>query len=176
MAAGVALASALGAGGMAAAQQSAGTAAPYPLDTVPEKLPFGVPYGAPIGLQRAQSVIQAAMAEAQKRGWPLNIAVVDSGGNLVSMVRMDGAQLASIGIAEHKARTSARFRRPTRAFEEAIQKSDYKYVTTIDDVIASRGGIPLIEDGKLIGAVGCSGGAGSQDEIVCTAGAAVVNR
>jgi len=82
---------------------------------------------------------------------------------------MDGAQLASISISEHKARTAAKYRRPTRAFEDAIQKLDYKYYITLDDVIASRGGIPLVEAGKLIGAIGCSGGAGSQDEVVCSA-------
>ena len=89
---------------------------------------------------------------------------------------MDGAQLGSIAISEHKARTAAKFRRATKAFEEGIQKNDYKYQLTLDDVIASRGGIPLIEDGKLIGAIGCSGGAGSQDEVACTAGAATINK
>jgi len=150
--------------------------APYPLDVIPEKMPFYVPYGAPISAQRAQAAIQAAMAEAAKRGWALNIAVVDSGANLVAFLRMDGAMLASIAIAEHKARTSAKFRRPTKAFEEAIQKSGNNYVLTLDDVIGSRGGIPLIEDGRLIGAIGCSGGTGSQDEVACMAGAATVGR
>ena len=84
---------------------------------------------------------------------------------------MDGAQLASIAIAEHKARASAKFRRPTRAFEDAVQRG-VAYIATLDDIVASRGGIPLIEDGKLIGAIGCSGGTGSQDEVICTAGAA----
>jgi len=149
-------------------------AAPSPLDTIPEKLPFNVPYGPAISAQRAQAAIQAAAAEATKHGWPLNIAVVDSGASLVAFLRMDGAMLASIAIAEHKARVSARFRRPTKVFEDAIQKADYKYVLTLDDVVASRGGIPLIEDGKLIGAIGCSGGTGSQDEVVCKAGAATV--
>ena len=104
----------------------------------------------------------------------MNIAVVDSGANLVAFLRMDGAQLASISIAEHKARTAAKFRRPTKAFEKAIQESDAKYIMTLDDVVASRGGIPLIEDGKVIGAIGCSGGTGSQDEAVCGAAAALV--
>jgi glc operon protein GlcG len=104
----------------------------------------------------------------------MNIAVVDSGANLVAFLRMDGAQLASIAISEHKARTAAKFRRPTKVIEKAIQESDMKYMLTLDDVVASRGGIPLIEDGKIIGAIGCSGGTGSQDEVVCTAGAALV--
>jgi uncharacterized protein GlcG (DUF336 family) len=150
--------------------------APPSLDTITEKMPFNVPYGAPIGAQRAQSLIQAAAAEATRRGWPMNIAVVDSGANLVAFLRMDGAQLASIPIAEHKARAAAKFRRPTKAYEDAVQKSDYKYVLSLDDVVASRGGIPLTEGGKIIGAIGCSGGTGSQDEVVCTAGADLVNK
>jgi glc operon protein GlcG len=149
---------------------------PASLDTIPEKMPFNVPYGAPIAAPRAQSLIQAAAAEATKKGWPMNIAVVDSGANLVAFLRMDGAQLASISIAEHKARTAAKYRRPTKAFEDAVQKSDYKNMLSLDDVVASRGGIPLTENGRIIGAIGCSGGTGSQDEAVCTAAAALVNK
>src|SRR5262249_35227393 len=115
-------------------------------------------------------------AEASKRGWPMNIAVVDSGANLVAFLRMDDAQLASIPIAEHKARAAAKFRRPTKVFEDVVQKFDFKYILSLDDVVASRGGIPLIEGGKIIGAVGCSGGTGSQDEVICAAGAALVQQ
>ena len=156
--------------------QPAPSPAPDPLGVLPERLPYNTPYGAPISAERAQAVLQAAVAEANKRGWPLNIAVADSGGNLVAFLRMDGAQLASIAVAQHKARVAVKFRRPTKVFEDAVQKQDYKYVLTLDDVIASRGGIPIIEDGKLIGAIGCSGGTGSQDELVCAAGAATINR
>src|SRR5450631_4492460 len=138
------------------ATPAAAAAPANPLDAIPEKLPFGMPYGAPISAQRAQAAIQAAAAEAVKRGWPLNIAVADSGGNLVAFLRMDGAQLASIAISEHKARASVKFRRPTRVFEDALQTRDYKYIMTLDDAIASRGGIPLVEDGRIIGAIGCS--------------------
>ncbi|MGO4870580.1 MAG: GlcG/HbpS family heme-binding protein [Roseiarcus sp.] len=161
--------------GAASAQQAAAPAA-NPLDVIPEKMPFATPYGAPIALTRAQSAIDAAIAEAVKRGWAMNVAVVDSGANLVAFARMDGAQLASIAVAEHKARASANYRRPTKAFEDGVQKADFKYLLSLDGVIASRGGIPLIEDGKLIGAIGCSGGTGSQDEVVCTAGAATINK
>jgi uncharacterized protein GlcG (DUF336 family) len=66
------------------------------------------------------------------------------------------------------------FRRETKAFENSIQVNDMRYITTIDGVIASRGGIPLVESGKIIGAIGCSGGTGSQDEVVCKAGAETV--
>jgi uncharacterized protein GlcG (DUF336 family) len=168
----------MGFAAMAGAQQAVPAAAPAqdPRDVVPEKMPFNVPYGAPISAQRAQAAVAAAAAEAAKRGWTLNIAVVDSGANLVTFLRMDGAQLASIAIAEHKARVSAKFRRTTRIMEDLLQTKDYKYLLTLDDAIASRGGIPLVEDGKLIGAIGCSGGAGSQDEVACLAGAATINK
>jgi glc operon protein GlcG len=145
---------------------------PNPLDNVPDNMPFDVAYGAPISLDRADAAIAAAVAESKKRNWKMNVAVVDSGGNLVAFKRMDGAQLASIQISEHKARAAAKFRRETKIFEGAIQS--YTYVGTLDDVIASRGGIPLVEGGKLIGAIGCSGGTGSQDEVVCKVGAATV--
>jgi glc operon protein GlcG len=147
-----------------------------PLDVVPDKMPFAPPYGAPISAQRAQDLIKAAVAEATKRGWAMNVAVVDSGANLVAFERMDGAQLASIAVSQHKARVAAKFRRPTKAFEDAVQKNGFNYILTLDDVVASRGGIPLIEDGKLIGAIGCSGGTGSQDEVACTAAAGLVNK
>jgi glc operon protein GlcG len=147
-----------------------------PLDFVPDKMPFDTPYGPPISLDRAQALIQAAVAEAKKRGWKMNVAVVDSGGNLVAFQRMDGAMLASIQIAEHKARAATTFRRPTKVFEDGINLLHLNYLLAFDGVIASRGGIPLIEQGVIIGAIGCSGGADSQDEIVSNAGAAVINQ
>lgn len=145
-----------------------------PLDAVPDKMPFDIPYGAPIALDRSQGLVAAAVAESKKHDWKMNVAVVDSGGNLVAFARMDGAQLASISIAEHKARAAVKYRRETKAFENGIQQANLHYVMTLDDVIASRGGIPLVEGGKMVGAIGCSGGTGSQDEVVCKAGAATV--
>jgi uncharacterized protein GlcG (DUF336 family) len=96
--------------------------------------------------------------------------MVDSGGRLVAFARMDGAQLGSIAISEHKARAAAMYRRETKAFEAGVQGGN-NYLLTLDDVIASRGGIPIVVNGQLIGAIGCSGGTGSQDEVVCKAGA-----
>ena len=147
---------------------------PYALDDIPASMPFNLPYGQPIALKRAQAAIQAAQAEAERHGWAVNIAVVDSGANLVAFARMDGAQLGSIAVAEHKARASAKYRRPTKVFEEGLQKKDLKYILTLDDVIASRGGIPIVDGGRLIGAIGCSGATGSQDEVICQAGVAAV--
>ena len=137
-------------------------------------MPFDIPYGTPISLERAESAIAATVAEAKMRGWKLNVAVVDSGGNLVAFQRMDGAQLASIQISEHKARAAVNFRRETKAFENGIQLNNLNFILTLDGVIASRGGIPLVEGGKIVGAIGCSGGTGSQDEVACKAGAAII--
>ena len=89
---------------------------------------------------------------------------------------MDGAMLASIRIAEHKARAAATFRRPTKIFEDGIQLMHLNYLLAFDGIIASRGGIPLIDQGVMIGAVGCSGGTDSQDEVVSEAGAALINQ
>jgi glc operon protein GlcG len=147
-----------------------------PLDDVPDEMPFDVAYGVPISLDRALAVIHAAIAEAMKRKWKMNIAVADSGGNLVALQRMDGAMLASIQIAEHKARAAATFRRPTKVFEDGVQLMRLNYLLAFDGIIASRGGIPLIDQGPIIGAIGCSGGTDSQDEIVSKAGAAVINQ
>lgn len=149
---------------------------PNPLDIVPDKMPFDVPYGAPISLERAQVVLNTAVAEAKKRNWKMSCAVVDAGGNLVALQRMDNTQLASIQISEHKARAAAMFRRETKNFEDGVQVMKFYYIMTLDGSIASRGGVPLIEEGKIIGAVGCSGGVGAQDEVTAKAGAAVVNK
>jgi glc operon protein GlcG len=154
---------------------SVGAQQPNPMDVVPEKMPNDIPYGTPISLDHAQAAIAAAVAESKKRGWKLNVAVVDSGGRLVAFARMDGAQIGSIAISEHKARAAAIYRRETKAFEAGVQAGNH-YLLTLDDVIASRGGIPILEGGKLIGAVGCSGGTGSQDEVVCKAGVDALKR
>ena len=144
-----------------------------PMDAIPEKMPFDVPYGAPISLERADAALAAAVNEAKAKGWKMVCAVMDSGASLVSFKRMDGAQIGSVDIAMHKARAAAKFRRETKAFEAGIQNG-LNYLITLDDVIGSRGGIPLVEGGKLIGAIGCSGGTGSQDEVVSRAGVATV--
>jgi uncharacterized protein GlcG (DUF336 family) len=160
--------------GAASAQQP--PASPPNLDAVPDKMPWATPYGPRISADKAQAAIAAAVAEAKKRGWDLNVAVVSPGGTLIAFLRMDNAQIASVAIAQHKARVAAQYRRPTKVFEDAIQKAGLNYIMTLDDVIASRGGIPLIENDKIIGAIGCSGGTGSQDEVVCQAGAATINK
>lgn len=165
----LAVAGVLSAAGPVRAQQPA----PNPLDVIPDKMPFDVPYGPPITLDRAQAIVAAAIAEATKHDWKMNVAVADAGGNLVAFARMDGAQLASIAVAEAKARAAATFRRETKAFESALQDGRF-YVLAIPGVVGARGGIPLVEDGKLVGAIGVSGGTGSQDEACAKAGVAAL--
>ncbi len=145
-----------------------------PNDAVPDKMPFHTPYGPPISLDNAKKVAAAAVAEAQKHGnWQFCISVVSPSGDLIYFERMDNAQLASISISQHKARTAARYRRPTIAFEQGMARGQFfNYLATLDDVIASRGGNPLILDGKIIGAIGVSGGTGSQDDTISQAGVA----
>jgi uncharacterized protein GlcG (DUF336 family) len=145
-----------------------------PQDAIPEKMPFDIPYGTSLNLEKADQILNTALAEAKKRNWKLICAVVDPGGFLIGMKRMDQAQIASIDIAIHKARTASKFRRETKIFEIAIQTNPY--VSTLDDVIASRGGIPLVDNGMLVGSIGCSGGTGSQDEVIAKTGAAVINK
>ena len=142
----------------------------------PDAVPFDIPYGVSIGLERAKQVMAAAEAEAKTRNWKMNIAVVDATGELVHFSRMEGAQIGSVNVSIGKARTSARFRRESRLFYNAFE-TGHGYVATLDPtLVASPGGFPLVENGKLIGAVGCSGGTGDQDAAVCKVGAEVVNK
>jgi uncharacterized protein GlcG (DUF336 family) len=146
-----------------------------PNDTVPEAL-TPTPYGEAINLEMAKKAAAGAMAEAKKRNWDaFCVAVVAPSGDLVYFEKQDNCQYASITIAQHKARVAARYRRPTLVFENLIGKGPYySYLTTLDDVVASRGGNPLVVGGKIIGAIGVSGGSGSQDDVVSQAGAAAL--
>jgi len=148
--------------------------APPSAGGTPDAMAFDIPYGVSIGLERAKQVMAAAEAEGKKRNWKMNIAVVDTNGELVHFSRMEGAQIASGTISVGKARTAARFRRESRLFYNAYE-TGHPYVSTLDPtLVASPGGFPLVEGGKLIGAVGCSGGTGDQDAVICKAGAEVV--
>jgi uncharacterized protein GlcG (DUF336 family) len=129
-------------------------------------------YGSPgVTLEQAKKAVEAAEAEAKKNGWFMAIAVVSNGGYLVHFSRMDQTQFASIQIAQHKATAAAKFRRPTKFFQDALAANPANvFLLTLDGVIASEGGIPITRDGKIIGAMGCSGGSGAQDGQVCKAG------
>jgi glc operon protein GlcG len=129
-------------------------------------------YGPGMNLEVATKAVNAAMAEAKKNGWNLAIAVTTNSGHLVHFSRMDNTQFGSVKIAQHKARAAATFKRPTKAFADAIAANPANVaLLSLDDVIASEGGIPLMLDGKMIGAIGCSGATGAQDGVACTAGA-----
>jgi glc operon protein GlcG len=148
--------------------------AQQPAAPVPEVMPFDIPYGTTINLERAKQLIAAAEAEAKKHNWKLAISVVDPAGDLVAFNKMDGTQVASVLISQGKARTAVRFRRETRAFFNAME-TGHPYIGTLDPtLVASPGGFPLVEGGKLIGAIGCSGGTGDQDAVACKVGADLV--
>lgn len=172
--AGAAIAALISTGALAQAPAPAVPPAPPSAGGTPDKMPFDIPYGLPIAGEHAKQVLAAAEAEAKKRNWKMNIAVVDNNGDLVAFLRMDGAQVASVAISQGKARTAARYRRESRVFYNAYE-TGHPYVGTLDPtLVASPGGFPLVEGGKMIGAVGCSGGTGDQDAAVCKAGADTV--
>ena len=142
---------------------------------IPDKMPFDIPIGPSINLAQAKDLLPLAEAEAKKHDWKMAIAVVDTAGELVTFEKIDGTQISSVTIAINKAYTAARFRRPTSVFFHAME-TGHPYVMTFGPtLVASPGGIPLIEDGKIIGAIGCSGGTGAQDAVVCGAAASKVH-
>jgi len=161
----------IGSSALAQAPAPATPPAQPPSGGTPDVMPFDIPYGVSIGLDRAKQVLGAAEAESKKRNWKMNIAVVDTNGELVHFSRMEGAQIASVPISIGKARTAARVRRESRAFYNAFE-TGHPYVSTLDPgLVASPGGFPLVENGKLVGAIGCSGGTGDQDALICKVGA-----
>ena len=148
-----------------AATAQAEMAAPTPAPAPPAQ------YGQPgVNLEQATAAVEAAAAEAKKNGWLLAIAVVSNGGHLVHFSKMDQTQFASVQIAIDKAKAAAMFRRPTKVFEDRAN-SGGPSVLSLHGVVASEGGVPLMRDGKVIGAIGCSGGTSAQDGEACKAGA-----
>jgi len=130
------------------------------------------PYGAPISLEQAKKVIAAAEAEAQKNNLFVVITVVDTGGYVVATHRLDNTQLGSIPVAEGKARTAVLFRRSSKAFEDAIAGGGIGLrVLGLQGAVPYEGGVPIMVDGKIIGAIGVSGMLPQQDGQVANAGA-----
>jgi uncharacterized protein GlcG (DUF336 family) len=128
-------------------------------------------YGNPINLEQAKKVVAAAEAEARKNGWPMVIAVLDTGGLLVMLARMDNAQWGSIDVAKDKARSAVAFRRPTKAFSDAIaQGGPNMRLLNLTGASLIEGGIPIMADGKVIGSIGVSGATAQQDHQVAQAG------
>ena len=129
-----------------------------------------IEYGPPIPLALAKRVAAKAEAEAAANGWAMVIAIADSGGHLVLLHRMENAQLGSIAIAEGKARTAVNFKRPTKAFEEVVSAGGLGLrVLTMEGVYALEGGVPLMQHGRIIGAIGVSGASAHQDGQVSAA-------
>lgn len=128
-------------------------------------------YGAPITLDQARKVYAAADAEARKNNWAMTIVVVDSGCNPVLMQKADGAQVASPLVAQDKAFTACAYKRPTKALQDTLAKGaeGWRYLT-FPRMIAADGGLPIIVDGKIIGAIGVSGASGPDDAQVAKAG------
>lgn len=131
------------------------------------------PYGPNINLATAKKVAAAAAEEAGKIKVNAVIAVVDAGGNLVYLERFDVVQWGSLDMAVHKAKCSVAYKRPTKALESAITNGNMTYLT-LDGISAIEGGVPIIQDGKIIGAIGVSGGTSVQDGQIAQAGAGVI--
>ncbi len=133
------------------------------------------PYGPPISLETAKKVATPALAEAAKNNWAIAVAIVDPSGNLVYYEKMDNTQLGSAHVSVEKARTAAMFKRPTQAFQDALAKGGENLRTlTLPGVVAAEGGIPLVVDGKIVGAIGVSGMTSAQDNQCAKAGAEAV--
>jgi uncharacterized protein GlcG (DUF336 family) len=129
-------------------------------------------YGTPISLALAKQVMQAAEAEAVANHWPMVIAIVDTSGHLVLFHKLDHAQLGSVRIAQAKAETALKFKRPTKAFEDAVAGGGTGLrILAMDNVCPLEGGVPLFQGNKIIGAIGVSGMHSSQDAQVAVAGA-----
>jgi glc operon protein GlcG len=144
--------SALALGGTALAQQPA----PSPAPAAPSGPPAD--YGTPITNEQAKTVAAAALAEAKKNNWRMAFAIVGPGGELVYFEKIDGTQLASGEISQGKARTAVLFRRPSKAFADQYAAGNTAFMTFPEKPVASEGGVPIVVNGKIIGAIGASGG------------------
>lgn len=129
-------------------------------------------YGEPLSIAAAKKVMAAAEAEATTNKWGVSIAIVDSGGNLLMLHRLDNAQLSSVRLAEAKARTAVEFRRPTKVLEDAVAGGGVGLRVLTFGACVAEGGVPIVAGGKIVGAIGVSGVASHQDAQVATAGAA----
>jgi uncharacterized protein GlcG (DUF336 family) len=133
------------------------------------------PYGSPIALETAKKAAAPALAEARRNNWAMAVAVVDTAGDLVYFEKMDATQAGSVVVAVDKARSAARFKRPTKAFQDMLTSGgDGLRVLGINGAVPVEGGVPIVIDGKVVGAIGVSGGTSPQDGQCARAGADVV--
>jgi uncharacterized protein GlcG (DUF336 family) len=129
-------------------------------------------YGPSVTSDQAKSAAAAAIAEARKNQWTMAVAIVDPAGDLVYFEKMDNTQVGSVDVAQAKARASARFKRPTKAFQDALAAGGEGWrILSLEGAVAVEGGLPLIIGGKIVGAIGASGGSSQQDGVVAAAGA-----
>ena len=135
------------------------------------------PYGPPISLDQAKRAMAAAELEAAKNSWQVAITILDSGGNLVMFHKVDNAQLSAISTSEGKARTSLQFKRPSKDLDDAIARGGAgNRLLALKDLTPLEGGLPLMIDGKIVGAIGVSGAISAQDAQVAKAAADVLGR
>src|ERR1700736_2909621 len=130
------------------------------------------PYGVSINLDNAKKAAAPALAEARKNNWTMAVAIVDAGGTLVYFEKLDNTQTGSAQVAINKARSAAQFKRPTKAFQDALAAGgDGLRILRLEGAVPVEGGIPLVMDGKIVGAIGVSGGTSVQDAQCAKAGA-----
>jgi glc operon protein GlcG len=131
-----------------------------------------LPYGPPITLDQAKRAMAAAELEAAKNSWQVAITILDSGGNMIMFHRADNAQLSATTVSEGKARTALEFKRPSKALDDAIAAGGAGMrLLALKNITPIEGGLPIVVDGKIIGAIGVSGSLSSQDDQVAKAGA-----
>ena len=130
------------------------------------------PYGTPIGLEVAKKLAVAAEAEATKNNWSMAIVILDSTGHVVLLHKLDSTMYGSIAVAEDKARTALDYKRPTKAFEDVVAQGGAGLrILGLRGAVPIEGGLPILSDGKIVGAIGVSGGSAAQDGQVAKAGA-----
>ena len=133
------------------------------------------PYGAPITLENAKKAAAAAVAEARKNNWTMAVAVTDPGSDLVYFEKMDGTQTGSVNVAIGKARAAALYKRPTQVWQDIVAGGGAGLrILGLEGAVPIEGGVPLVVDGKLVGAIGLSGGSAAQDDQCARAGADAV--
>lgn len=133
------------------------------------------PYGAPVNVENAKKAASAALAEAVKNHWTMAVAVVDPNGTLIYYEKMDNTQIGSADVSIEKARSAARFKRPTKAFQDALAQGGAGLrILGLAGAVPVEGGIPLVADGKIVGAIGVSGDSSDHDGQCATAGAATI--
>ena len=128
-------------------------------------------YGVNVTHEQARKALAGAIAEARKQSLPMAVAIVDTAGQLVAFERMDNTQTASTGVAQDKAVSAAMYRRPSKVFQDLVAGGGVGLrVLTLRGAVAVEGGLPIVMDGKIIGAIGVSGGSSEQDGVVAKAG------